>query len=108
MIRMLYFSTASAEFKKSDLPGLVAHAEAANAEQDITGALAYNGRNFCQVLEGEDRAVRDLIERIALDRRHSGFKILDERRISSRVYPDFSLKLVDDLNFGEVINAMNA
>ncbi|EBA11681.1 BLUF [Roseobacter sp. CCS2] len=80
----------------------------ANAQRDVTGALAYNGRNFCQVLEGEDAVVRNLIAKIEQDPRHSGFKIIDKKSVDHRHFAEWSMKLVSDLDFSTVINAMNA
>lgn len=106
MIRTIYFSTATSELSKSDVAGIVEHAQHANSKRDVTGALAYNGRNFCQCLEGEESVVRALIDKISQDPRHSGFKVLDEKPISARQFSEWSMHLVDGLDFSVVINAM--
>lgn len=106
MIRTIYFSTARADLSKSEIDELVARAAEANEKNDVTGALAYNGRNFCQCLEGDEAAVRTLMERISRDPRHSGVKVLDEKPIDGRHFPDWSMHLVDGLDFSVVINAM--
>lgn len=107
MIRLLYFSTARAKITRDDVDGIVAHAALKNKNLGITGALAYNGRNFCQVLEGPDDVVHELVMMIEEDPRHSGFKILDEKEIDKRNFPDWSMELVNSLDFSTVINAMN-
>ena len=106
MIRLLYFSTARAGMTRDEVAEITRHAAAANRENGITGALAFNSRNFCQVLEGEEEVVRALVDKIRGDARHSGFKVLDEKRIETRHFPDWSMFLVDDLDFSRVINAM--
>ena len=106
MIRVLYFSTAKAGLTEDELNEMVTQWQADNAARGVTGALAFNGRNFCQVLEGEEQVVRDLIAATEKDPRHSGFKILDEKQIVTRHFDSWSMKRVRDLNFGEVINAM--
>ncbi len=108
MIRILYFSTAVADLQPSDVDSIVDHAKTWNADHDVTGALTYNGRNFCQVLEGPEQTVRVLVDNIAQDARHSGFKVLDEKVIESRYFADWSMRRVDGLDFSTVINAMNA
>lgn len=108
MIRLLYFSTALPSVSKSEVDRITRHAQAANAKRGITGALAYNGRNFCQVLEGDEEEVRKLVEEIRQDNRHSGFKVIDEKRIDTRHFPDWSMHQVDSLDFSTVINAMQA
>lgn len=107
MIRTVYFSTAMSEIKQSDVDEIVAHAATANRARNITGALAYNGRNFCQCLEGDPAAVCALLDIISTDPRHAGFKVLDEKEISARHFPEWSMQLVDGLDFSTVINAMS-
>lgn len=107
VIRLLYFSTARAKITRDDVDGIVAHAALKNKKLGITGALAYNGRNFCQVLEGRDDVVHELVIMIEEDTRHSGFKILDEKEIDKRNFPDWSMEMANSLDFSTVINAMN-
>jgi len=106
MIRTVYFSTAMSDIQKSDVDRIVAHASSANRARNITGALAYNGRNFCQCLEGEAGDVRALLDIISTDNRHAGFKVIDEKEIDARHFPEWSMHLVDGLDFSAVINAM--
>lgn len=102
-LRLLYFSTALPNLDPTEVDGIVATSEANNATRDITGALTYNGRNFCQLLEGEETVVRDLVEVIRADKRHSGFKIIDEKRIESRAFESWSMKRDENLDFSSVI-----
>ncbi|MEM9968443.1 MAG: BLUF domain-containing protein [Pseudomonadota bacterium] len=106
MIRMLYFSTAATDMSREAVQGIVAHAATKNARLGVTGALAYNGRNFCQLLEGKEEVVRALVQTIREDPRHAGFKVIDEKPITKRHFPDWSMRLVNDLDFSIVINAM--
>ncbi len=108
VIRVLYFSTARPSVGAQEVDDIVAHAAQKNVALGITGALAFNGRNFCQVLEGEADKVRPLITLIEKDDRHSGFKILDEKEIDEAYFRDWSMRWVRDLDFSVVINAMNA
>lgn len=108
MKRLLYFSTASAGMTQTDVDRIVQAASDANAQTEISGALAYNGRNFCQVLEGPDEQVSALMQRIEADKRHSGIKILDEKPITARYFTGWNMVAVDALDFSVVINAMNA
>ena len=51
MIRILYVSTARPDIKESDVEAIIAHATNVNDVRGISGALAFNGRSFCQCLE---------------------------------------------------------
>jgi hypothetical protein len=108
LIRLLYFSTAEARLSPAEVDEIVAHAARKNKGLGITGALAYNGRNFCQVLEGDEEKVMALARVIEQDPRYSGFKIIDQKKISSAHFADWSMQRVRDLDFSTVINAMQA
>lgn len=108
VIRILYFSTARPATNSADVDSIVVHAAEKNKAMGITGALAYNGRNFCQLLEGDTDKVMALIKVIEQDPRHAGFKILDQKEISAPHFADWSMQRVQDLDFSVVINAMNA
>lgn len=108
MKRTLYFSTADADLAAGDIDDIVATSQSRNEKNDVTGALAYNGRNFCQLLEGPADVIEALLAKISKDPRHSGFKVLDERNVETRAFPDWSMKRVEDLNFQLVIDAMKA
>lgn len=108
MIRLLYFSTAHADLTSRDVDDIVSHAAGANEALGITGALGYNGRNFCQILEGPENVVRALVEVIRADSRHSGFKIIEEKPIAAPVFPDWSMQRVRDLDFSRLTDAMQA
>lgn len=108
MIRVLYFSTARAHINRAEVDEIVSHASERNAALGITGALAYNGRNFCQLLEGHKQTVHDLLNVIEQDERHAGFKVLDSKEITERHFRDWGMTLVQDLDFSTVINAMQA
>lgn len=108
MLRLIYFSTAHADVKSADVDVLVTQAAARNPERGITGALAYNGRNFCQCLEGPEDEVRALMAIIEKDARHSGVKTIDVKPITERYFGEWSMQRVDGLNFSIVIDAMKA
>ncbi|MEJ6397076.1 BLUF domain-containing protein [Yoonia sp. 208BN28-4] len=107
MLRALYFSTAAAGITPADVDAIIAHAKSANSERGITGALGYNGRNFCQLLEGEEATIRSLLAAIEKDPRHSGFKLLDEKQVQNRKFENWSMKEIDALDFSQIIGAMN-
>ena len=108
MLRLLYFSKVTGQMSEDTLRAIVEASARRNAAQGITGALVFNGRNFCQVLEGEDAAVRALVARIRQDDRHSDFKIIDAKQVDRRHFPDWSMHQVANHDFHIVIDAMAA
>ncbi|MEQ6249673.1 BLUF domain-containing protein [Sulfitobacter sp. HNIBRBA3233] len=108
MIRLMYFSTAASYVSKAELDALCDSSASKNASRSLTGMLAFNGRNFCQIIEGEENDVDDLIEVIRADSRHAGFKVLARKPISERYFDGWSLRRVDSLDFSEAFGAMDA
>ena len=91
---LTYTSLASLDLSASDLEDIHRTAVELNALDGITGLLVFNGTRFLQVIEGADKAVGDLLERLRRDRRHSSVEVRDERRIAARSFPDWSMELV--------------
>lgn len=93
----LYVSTATG-LERSELDAIIASCEANNAERGITGLLVYNGRNFIQLLEGEEADLLWVMRRISTDPRHSGLSVLEDMPAESRACPDWlmrHIRLVD-------------
>jgi hypothetical protein len=89
----LYISTAPNLAR--DAVEAILHASVRNnAERGVTGLLLYNGRNFLQLLEGEDSVLLALMGRITRDPRHSGVSVLDHREIETRACPVWAMKRV--------------
>lgn len=81
----VYTSLLSEATPREAIADIVRHARRHNRLVGITGMLAFDGRHFCQYLEGPPDAVQSLLARIARDPRHRGFTLrhqgpLDERR----------------------------
>jgi hypothetical protein len=105
--RLFYVSTRTYDLNEENVDRIAQDASVRNAENDIVGALCYNGVNFGQVLEGEKTAVLDLVERIKADTRHTGMIIVSERTVEGRHFQDWSMKRIKGMEFDELIAAMN-
>ncbi len=91
--QFLYISTAPT-LPREEVESILATSARNNPERGITGLLLFNGRNFLQLLEGEESEVAGLMERITQDPRHSGVSVLDRRAIAERACPDWAMKRV--------------
>ena len=91
MRQLLYVSNPTSELTPSALDNLLTASRANNALLGITGLLLHIDGGFLQMLEGEERSVRELYTRIAADRRHSDPRILLDREIPVRVFADWSM-----------------
>ena len=89
----LYISTAPS-LTREDVDSILASSARNNPERGITGLLLYNGRNFLQLLEGEDAELETLMARIARDPRHTGFSILQSSPIDNRACDKWAMKRI--------------
>jgi hypothetical protein len=89
----LYISTAPT-LPREEVDAILATSARNNPARGITGLLLFNGRNFLQLLEGEEGEVNALMETIFADPRHSGVSVLERRGIQERACPDWAMKRV--------------
>lgn len=101
MYFLIYASSATQAFSREDLLALLAKSRDNNARLGITGMLLYKDGNFIQALEGEEKAVVALYERIAADPRHTQLLPLLRGRQETRQFPEWSMGF-RDLNSPEV------
>lgn len=99
MYRLYYVSTACPDLGEDDIKSLVDAAAAKNQRLGITGALAYDGERFAQILEGAKAEVSALMNAIRADGRHSGVVVMDEKPVQRRIYEGWALKHMDSLIF---------
>ncbi len=95
----LYVSTAPG-LERDDLKGIIESCERNNEERGITGLLVYNGRNFLQLLEGEEADLLWVMRRISTDPRHRGLSVLEDVAADERGCPDWlmrHIRLVDKI-----------
>jgi hypothetical protein len=70
MRQLLYVSNAARDIAPRALDAILSASRANNVLLGITGLLLHIDGGFLQILEGDERAVRELYARIAADRRH--------------------------------------
>jgi len=90
---LTYTSFARLDLTSDDLARIHRTARDSNAIEGITGLLIYNGTHFLQIIEGAASAIDDLLARLHRDPRHSGLEVRDERQVSERSFPEWSMEL---------------
>ena len=91
LYEILYVSTLAPEAPLSVVGYIAVKARTANAERGITGLLIFDGMRFCQQLEGDQKQVLALLERIRLDTRHVNMQVLHHGELAVRRFRRFSL-----------------
>lgn len=97
MRQYIYISTAP-DLTREDIDSILESCQRNNAEHGITGLLIYNGRNFLQLLEGEQSDLEWIMGRIGADHRHSGISKLEDIETNARACPNWlmhRIRLVD-------------
>jgi hypothetical protein len=95
LISLIYLSAATVPFSALELRELLTKSRENNSKLHITGMLLFKDGNFLQALEGEEKKVLALYEKIALDRRHQSLVVLWQGPCSERVFPDWSMGFHD-------------
>ncbi len=94
----LYVSTMAPDAPISAVADIAGKARTFNAGRDITGLLIFDGLRFCQQLEGRQKEVLSLVERIRHDPRHTDVEIIHHGPLDERRFRSFALAFtnVDD------------
>ena len=88
---LIYASIATKRFSGPELVELLAQARRDNLRSEITGMLLYKEGTFLQVLEGEERTVKDLCAKIRGDSRHHKMVVLLEGPAETREFANWSM-----------------
>ena len=94
LVSLTYTSWAKAGLTDGDVDSILGQSRVNNPLDGVTGLLVFNGGAFVQLIEGGERAIDDLVERLRHDPRHSEFRIRDRRTIARRSFPDWSMGML--------------
>ena len=78
-------------FDQAVLSGILMDARRANARDGITGALICRADIYLQWLEGPEKQVKNVLERIERDDRHVEVKVHVAERVSARVFGEWEM-----------------
>jgi hypothetical protein len=90
MRQLLYVSRTSPDLPIAALDHILTASRANNALLGITGLLLHIDGGFLQMLEGEERAVRELYARVSTDPRHHDLRLLLDRE-HPRAFPGWDM-----------------
>lgn len=90
-----YISRPAAETSTLDVMEIWGRAYEENENRKITGALYFGGDIFLQVIEGEEKAVEGLFDKIKIDRRHLDVTLLAINDVATSMFHDTPMKLID-------------
>ena len=91
MHQLLYVSQAARDIPASDLDDILVVGRDNNRARALSGILIHVDGGFLQILEGAREAVMQMYGRIAEDKRHTHPRVLVDRAIAARAFPEWSL-----------------
>ena len=95
MFSLAYVSDERIAFGPETLSELAERCSARNLERAVTGYLYWRERRFFQFIEGEERAVRALMEEIRADERHALGPLIELGDWESRQFSDWDMCFLD-------------
>lgn len=93
LVSLSYVSDAVEEFGILTLMQLVDKASKRNKTLNITGVLSFDNGRFGQILEGKPKDVETVWQSIQQDPRHANVVSLGMKRIPSRRFANWSMRL---------------
>lgn len=91
LYELAYISSSVQTMKEAELNAMLEAARNNNHNQALTGMLLYADNTFLQVLEGEQRQVEHLFEKIRTDPRHIHVMLIHQGPIDRRHFPDWKM-----------------
>ena len=95
MHSLVYRSVAIDNFELPSIYKMLSDARLFNSRHNITGCLLFHDNKFLQLLEGEEKEVERLFQRIRKDPRHHSMEIICEERSSIRLFDEWSMAFHD-------------
>ncbi len=104
MKRIIYISTVNRHLSEEEIESIGQISARNNSGVGITGVLISVHDYFFQVLEGDEDAIAQVIERIRRDPRHKDMHILKaETEITERHFPKWSMRTIRLAGSGDII-----
>lgn len=93
LLQLTYISDIPPTLSPADIVQIHQQAEINNQRLALTGLLLHTKRHFMQLLEGPAAVVHARYEIIAADPRHQHVRVISERPIPSRQFPNWHMGL---------------
>ena len=91
MHELTYRSKARIDITEKEISDIMKVANAKNTVKNISGCLVFHKGVFIQILEGLEKDVMAIYDRIKMDIRHSEIELLWEGSSTERIFPDWNM-----------------
>lgn len=93
LLQLTYISRICSDVSEHQIALIHQQAEINNARLKITGLLLMTDRYFMQLLEGDSAIVKSKYAKISQDSRHQEVRLVSERLVQQRQFPDWHMGL---------------
>lgn len=83
-----YVSSASNSLEQSEIVEILQQTEVRNNEIGIKGLLVFSDGNFFEVIEGEEKLIKELFMTIKSDSRHSNIIVIFEKYLDVELFDE--------------------
>jgi hypothetical protein len=103
---LFYCSLAEKDISRDDILNILSWSRQYNKKNAVTGILLYwkKTNQFMQVLEGEEKILLNLFDKICKDTRHSLIKIIYQEGIIERGFKDWTMAFqgIDEIDISSL------
>ena len=91
LYHLTYRSTAIPEITIEQIEDILKTARNFNSKNDVTGCLVFSKGYFIQLLEGSKDTIKDLMDHIDMDKRHTNIDILSEGEAEKKFFETWDM-----------------
>jgi len=91
LYHLTYRSTAIPEITIEQIEDILKTARNFNSKNDVTGCLVFSKGYFIQLLEGSKDTIKDLMDHIDRDNRHTNIDILSEGEAEKKIFETWDM-----------------
>lgn len=104
LVRLIYVSQTTDQFKSEDIKNILSASKENNAKAGLTGILGFSHNTFLQCLEGSRKAVNALYHQILNDERHQNIILIEYAEIAQREFSKWGMGYLPDTALTSSIN----
>ncbi|MGE0637293.1 MAG: BLUF domain-containing protein [Bacteroidia bacterium] len=88
---LIYKSKPTANLSEKDLLEIAEQSKNNNIDNGLTGLLIFGNNEFIQVLEGSEKDIEALYQKLLSDKRHNDVIIVKRGELERRYFPTWSM-----------------
>lgn len=90
--RSTFISTESASKIEPNIARILAKSRINNRRNGLVGVLYFGDGNFFQCIEGNQSAINQLMDKLAVDPRHKDLKVVSRKTVNALSFADWAMK----------------